>query len=331
MRYPTYEVFVTAFLALALTIVLAPVWIAFLRTKNIGEEIREDGPSAHQAKRGTPTMGGILIMLCFLLPFLLRTKIDISSPSLIAVFATIALGILGFIDDYSKSSQTRSLGIKARWKLFWQFAIAIAIAYLAQQFGHLETDVSIPLTDRVIPLGPLYYLLVISIVVSASNGVNLADGLDGIAAGTAAVVIMAFAGIAFRQDHLDLAIFCAAVAGSCIGFLWHNSYPAEIFMGNTGSLALGGAIAAAAIMTKTELLLILIGGIYVIETVSVIAQIVSYRYFKRRVLKMAPIHHHFELLGWSETKIMIRFWIVSGICAASGFAVYFMDVVRGLR
>lgn len=329
MRYPTYEVFVTAFLSLALTIVLAPVWIAFLRTKNIGEEIREDIPSAHQIKRGTPTMGGILIMVCFLVPFLLRADIKITSPSMLAVFGTVALGIVGFVDDYTKTVNARSLGMKARWKLAWQSVIALVITVVAVQYGHLSTSVNIPLTGLEIPLGPFYYLFVLIIVWGTSNGVNLSDGLDGLAAGTAAVVTMAYAGIAFRQDYLDLAILCAAVAGSCIGFLWYNSYPAEIFMGNTGSLALGGTIAVAAILTKTELILIIIGGIYVIETLSVIAQIVSFRYFERRVLKMAPIHHHYELLGWSETKIMIRFWIVSGVFAAAGFAVYFMDVLRG--
>lgn len=328
MRYPTYEVFVTAFLSLALTILLAPVWMAFLRSKSIGEEIREDGPSAHQAKKGTPTMGGILIMLCFLVPFLLRAQVRLSSPSIVVIFATLALGSVGFMDDYAKSSRSRSLGMKARWKIFWQCLIALAVTFMALHFTGISADVDIPLTGRIIPLGVFYYLFVLIIFLGTSNGVNLADGLDGLAAGTAAVVIMTFAGIAFRQDHLDLAILCSAVAGSCIGFLWHNSYPAEIFMGNTGSLALGGTIATAAILTKAELLLIIIGGIYVIETLSVIAQIVSFRYLKRRVFKMAPIHHHFELLGWSETKIMVRFWIVSGVFAAAGFAIYFMDVLR---
>ncbi|MBI4744369.1 MAG: phospho-N-acetylmuramoyl-pentapeptide-transferase, partial [Actinobacteria bacterium] len=180
-----------------------------------------------------------------------------------------------------------------------------------------------------INLGLFYYVLLFFIITGTSNGVNLTDGLDGLAAGTVTIVMLVYSGIAFKQGNLDLAIFCAAIGGACVGFIWYNSFPAEIFMGDTGSLGLGGAIAAMSILTKTEILLVLIGGIYVIETLSVIAQVVSFRYFGKRVLKMAPIHHHFELLGWSETKVMVRFWIVSGVLAAGGFAFFFMDYLRG--
>jgi phospho-N-acetylmuramoyl-pentapeptide-transferase len=185
--------------------------------------------------------------------------------------------------------------------------------------------VTIPLVKASIPLGLLYYPFLYLIIMSTTNTVNLTDGLDGLAGGTVAIVMVAYAGIAFRQNHLDLALVCAAIGGACIGFLWYNVFPAEIFMGDTGSLALGGAIGAMAVLTKTELLLPLIGGIYVIEALSVIIQIFFFQYFnQQRVFKMAPIHHHFEMLGWSETKVMVRFWIITGVFAGLGFALYFL-------
>lgn len=330
MRYPTYEVFVTAFLSLALTTVLAPVWINFLKSKNVGEEVRIDGPQEHLAKQGTPTMGGVLILFSFIVSYLLRAEINLSSLSTVALIATIACGLLGLADDYSKVARARSLGLLARTKFFWQFIISVTVAWVAINYSHISTAVEIPLTNWEIDLGIFYYLFVFLIITAATNGVNLTDGLDGLAGGTVVVVMLAYAGIAFKMGHLDLAIFSAAIGGSCIGFLWYNSYPAEIFMGDTGSFGLGGAIAALAILTKTELLLVLIGGIYVLETLSVMAQVISFRYFnKRRILKMAPIHHHFELLGWSETKVMIRFWIIAGVFAAAGFALFFISTVRG--
>lgn len=330
MRYPTYEVFVTAFLSLALTTVLAPVWINFLKSKNVGEEVRIDGPQEHLVKQGTPTMGGVLILFSFTVSYLLRAEIDLSSLSTVALIATVSCGLLGLADDYSKVARARSLGLRARTKFLWQFIISVAVAWVAINYSHISTAVKIPLTGQEIDLGIFYYLFVFLIITATTNGVNLTDGLDGLAGGTVVVVMLAYAGIAFKMGHLDLAIFSAAIGGSCIGFLWYNSYPAEIFMGDTGSLGLGGAIAALAILTKTELLLLLIGGIYVLETLSVMAQIISFRYFnKRRILKMAPIHHHFELLGWSETKVMIRFWIIAGVFAAAGFALFFISTVRG--
>lgn len=329
MRYPTYEVFITAFLSLTLTTVLAPAWISFLKSKNIGEQVQIDGPQEHLSKQGTPTMGGILILLTFTIPFLLRAYTNSVSLSALALLTTLSCGLLGFADDYSKVAKTRSLGLAARTKLFWQLVISLVVGWIAVNYLRIPTTVSIPLTNYVIPLGWGYYLLVFLIITGTSNGVNLADGLDGLTGGTVTIVMLAYAGIAFKQGHLDLAIFAAAIGGACIGFLWYNSYPAEIFMGNTGSLGLGGAIAALAILTKTELLLILIGGIYVLEALSVIAQVISFKYFGKRILKMAPIHHHFELLGWSETKVMIRFWIIAGVFAAVGFAIFFLGELRG--
>ncbi|HEY3374357.1 MAG TPA: phospho-N-acetylmuramoyl-pentapeptide-transferase [Candidatus Aquicultor sp.] len=343
LRYPTYQIFLTAVLALVITAVLTPLWIRLLRKEGVGQVIRIDGPQQHLIKSGTPTMGGVIIILTVVVAYLLTASFH--SRSIVALLTLLACGFVGFIDDYRKVVKARSLGIKARTKIIWQVVIGVIAGVAAVNFAHLGTSVEIPLTNLVVPLDwlsfsftvaninivvpTLYIAMVVLIIVSGANAVNLTDGLDGLAAGTVMIAMLAYAGIAFRQNNLDLAIICAAIGGACIGFLWFNSYPASIFMGDTGSLGLGGAIAIMAILTKTELLLVLIGGIYVIEGLSVIGQIVSYRYFKRRILKMAPIHHHFEMLGWSETQIMMRFWIISGVFAGIGFGIYFMMATRG--
>jgi len=337
-KYPTYQIFITAVLALVITAILTPLWIRLLRKEGLGQVIRIDGPQKHLTKSGTPTMGGIIILFTVAITYSLIATA--SMRGLVAIITILACGFLGFVDDYRKVVKARSLGLRARAKIFWQFVIAIAAGLAAVNFAGLSTDVSIPLTGAVIPLGypsfnfsianihifvPVMYIALVYLIITATtNTVNLTDGLDGLAAGTVTISMLAFAGIAFQQGRLDLAIICGAVGGACIGFLWFNSFPASIFMGDTGSLGLGGAIAIMAILTKTELLLVLIGGIYVIEGLSVIGQVISYRYFNVRILKMAPIHHHFEMLGWSETQVMMRFWIISGILAGLGFGVYFM-------
>lgn len=342
LRYPTYQIFLTAILALVITALLTPIWIKLLRREGIGQVVRIDGPQKHLTKSGTPTMGGVIILFTVAIVYLLMASA--SMRSLIALLALFGCGLIGFVDDYRKVVKARSLGLKARSKITWQLVIAIVIGLVAVNFANLDTSVQIPLTHLVIPLGVLtfkfsimhkvivipvlYMALVILVMLATTNTVNLTDGLDGLAAGTVTITMLAFAGIAFRQNRLDLAIICAAVGGAAIGFLWFNSYPASIFMGDTGSLGLGGVIGAMAILTKTELLFILIGGIYVIEGLSVIGQIVSYRWFNRRILKMAPIHHHFEMQGWSETQIMMRFWIVSGILAGIGFGIYFITATK---
>ena len=341
-RYPTYRIFLTAVLTLVATAALAPFWIRLLKVKNVGQIIRADGPSGHLTKEGTPTMGGVLILVTVTGAIILMGKI--TPYVVVALLTMLACGLVGFIDDYSKIVRSRSLGLKARSKIGAQLAISITVGLLAVNYAHVSPNLIVPLSGYQIPLGspsfslnvgatpivvPLIYLFVLFIIVCGfSNSVNLTDGLDGLAAGTVTIVMLAYAGIAFRQNRLDMALFCAAVAGSCIGFLWYNSFPADIFMGDTGSLGLGGAIAALAIMTRTELLLVLIGGIYVIEACSVIAQVLSFRYLGRRVLRMAPIHHHFEMIGWSETKIMVRFWIVTGVLAGGGFAIYFVSRIQ---
>ncbi len=324
--YPTYEVFITALLALLLTALMTPLWVRFQKSRNVGQVVRTDGPAEHIQKQGTPTMGGLLIVLSVILIYFLMVGSDNYTPrGVLALGIILATGVIGFIDDISKVINARSLGLRARYKVIWLLGVALVIGYfLITQIG-LSTEISIPFTHLSVDLGWLYMPFLFLLITAATNSVNLTDGLDGLAAGTATIVILAFAAIAFRQGYLDLAILSAAVAGSCVGFLWFNAYPANIFMGDTGSFAIGGAIAAMAILTKTELFLIIIGGIYVIETLSVIIQVLSFRYFKKRVLRMAPIHHHFEMLGWSETSIMVRFWIISGIFAGAGFALYFMS------
>ncbi len=342
-QYPTYQVFLGVVLALVASAVLFPFWIKVLRFRNIGQQVRADGPQGHLVKQGTPTMGGVLILLVVAGTWLALG--NIGRLSALVFFAMAACGALGFVDDWSKVWHERSLGLKPRAKLFWQALISVFFGLLAVNWAGLSSHVALPLSSSALDLGvitssfdlggitlivPWLYLgLVFLMILGTSNAVNLTDGLDGLAAGTVTIVTLAYAGIAFRQNRLEISLLAAAIAGACIGFLWYNSHPADIFMGDTGSLGLGAAIAAFAIVTKTELLLILIGGIYVIETLSVIIQVTFFKLTGKRVFRMAPIHHHFEMLGWSETKVMVRFWIVTGIFAGAGFALYFVGTVRG--
>ena len=339
--YPTYQVFFTAVTALLITGALFPLWIRLLRFRNIGQQVRADGPQGHLVKQGTPTMGGVLILVVVAGVYLMMHAVE--RRSLLALLVMIACGVLGFIDDYAKVMNERSLGLRPRAKIFGQAAVAVAFGLLAINWAGIESTVRLPFNGSIdlgtitstFQLGgfelvvPWMYLgLLFFMIISFSNTVNLTDGLDGLASGTVMIVMLAFAGIAYRQDRLEVALFAAAVAGACIGFLWYNSYPADIFMGDTGSLGLGAAIAAMAIVTKTELLSVLIGGIYVVEGLSVILQVAGYKLTRKRIFRMAPIHHHFEMLGWSETKVMVRFWIVTGILAGAGFALYFVSSVR---
>jgi phospho-N-acetylmuramoyl-pentapeptide-transferase len=342
-QYPTYQVFIAVVVALVAAAVLFPLWTRLLRVRNIGQQVRADGPQGHLIKQGTPTMGGVLILFVVAVTFF--TMGGPQRPSLRALGTMRAGGLLGFIDDWSKVAHERSLGLRPRAKLAWQGAISVAFCLLAVNWADIPTWIQIPLTSTRIDLGVLttaiplggdvmllvpwmYVALVFVMVTATSNAVNLTDGLDGLAAGTVTIVVLAYAGIAFRLNSLETALFAGAIGGACIGFLWYNSYPADIFMGDTGSLGLGGAIAALAVITKTELLLIIIGGIYVIETLSVILQVASFKTTGKRIFRMAPIHHHFEMIGWSETKVMVRFWIVTGVLAGLGFAMFFFESVR---
>ncbi len=312
--------------SLLICLFLSPKFIDFLRRREFGQNIREEGPEAHKlTKAGTPTMGGIIILLAFAIPFLILST---RSWQAMGVFgAAIACALLGFADDYTKIVEQRSLGLRARTKLIITIAISFGLWWVATQKVHLAPTVRLRFVDVQIDLGPLYPLFVYLVVAGTTSAVNLTDGLDGLAAGCAAIVLLAYIGITFiTTGQRDLTLLAACLVGACIGFLWFNSFPASIFMGDTGSLGLGGAIAGLAVMTKTEALLVLLGGIFVIEALSVVIQVFSFQTFRKRVFRMAPIHHHFELQAWSETKIILRFWIVAAACGAIGFTVYQLSI-----
>jgi phospho-N-acetylmuramoyl-pentapeptide-transferase len=311
--------------ALLICIFLSPKFIEFLRLREFGQHVRDDGPQGHLSKAGTPTMGGVIMFIAVAAPFaVLSTWTDWRA---IGVFgAAIACALLGFIDDYMKIVKRRSLGLRARTKLILLAAISIGL-WLCARKALGQSSLHLRFVDYTADLGVFYPLLIYLVVAGTTSGVNLTDGLDGLAAGCAAIVLMAYVGITFLSGHnqpqdLQLALLAACLVGACVGFLWFNAFPATIFMGDTGSLGLGGAIAGLAVMTQSEALLILIGGIFVIEAVSVLIQIVSFQLFRKRVFLMAPLHHHFELKAWSETKIILRFWIVTAIGAAIGFTIF---------
>jgi phospho-N-acetylmuramoyl-pentapeptide-transferase len=330
------EVLLAGVLAMVISILCGPKFIDFLRKNEFGQQIREEGPKGHVVKQGTPAMGGLLIMISMAVPFLIFS--DRTVPAVTAFFVTLGCAAIGFVDDWTKVSRRRSLGLSGRWKLLWLGAITVVVAFVAARGldEPLTTDVYLPLLDVDLPLGWGWFVLLYFIIAGFANGVNLTDGVDGLAAGTTTISLLTYTAMSLvaalasiravgRADQvdLDLAILGASLIGASIGFLWYNAFPAQVFMGDTGSMGLGGAIAAFAIMTKTESLLIFIGGIFVIEALSVIVQVVSFKWFGRRVLLMAPLHHHFEMKAWSETRIMVRFWIVTAILCACGFVLYY--------
>jgi phospho-N-acetylmuramoyl-pentapeptide-transferase len=311
--------------ALLLCLFLSPKFIEFLRRRAFGQNIREEGPTGHQTKAGTPTMGGIIIFAAVSVPFLILS--NRGWPALGVFGVTIACALLGFADDYTKIVKRRSLGLRARTKLIVTILISLGLWWVATQKAGVPSAVRLRFVDVSVDLGPIYPFFIYLVVAGTTSAVNLTDGLDGLAAGCAAIVLLAYIGITFiTQGETDLTLLASCLVGACIGFLWFNSFPASIFMGDTGSLGLGGAIAGLAIMTDTEFLLILLGGIFVIEALSVLIQVFSFRTFRKRVFLMAPIHHHFELQGWSETKIILRFWIVAVACAAIAFTVYRLSI-----
>ena len=311
--------------ALLLSLFLSPKFIAFLRRRAFGQNIREEGPEGHKTKAGTPTMGGIIIVLAFSIPFLILSKRNWESMGVFG--ATVACALLGFADDYTKIVKRRSLGLRARTKLAVTIAISLGLWWIATQRGGVNETLNLRFVDLNVDLGPLFPVLIYLVVAGTTSAVNLTDGLDGLAAGCAAIVLLAYIGITFiTPGQTDLTLLAACLVGACIGFLWFNSFPASVFMGDTGSLGIGGAIAGLAVMTNTEVLLILLGGIFVIEALSVLIQVFSFQTFRKRVFLMAPIHHHFELQAWSETKIILRFWIVAAACAAIAFTVYRLSI-----
>ncbi len=310
--------------ALLMCLFLSPKFIDFLRRREFGQNIREEGPEGHQTKAGTPTMGGIIIFAAITVPYLLLSQRD--WPSIGVFGAAIACALLGFADDYTKIVKRRSLGLRARTKLVVTVAISLGLWWVATHEANIGATVPLRFIDVSIDLGPLFPVFIYLVVAGTTTAVNFTDGLDGLAAGCAAIVVLAYLGITFISGQRDLSLLAGCLVGTCIGFLWFNSFPASIFMGDTGSLGLGGAIAGLAIMTRTEFLLILLGGIFVIEVLSVVIQVFSFQVFRKRVFLMAPIHHHFELQAWSETKIILRFWIVAAACGAIGFVVYQLSV-----
>ncbi len=332
-RYITFRTAAASITALGISLIVGPWLIGKLRDFQIGQIIRQEGPQSHKAKAGTPTMGGLLILTAALIPTLLWA--DLSNPYIwIAMFSTAGFGLVGFLDDYLKIVRRSHHGLIPRYKLAGQFIVAaivgVALWYLASK-NLYSTRLIFPFFKTMIPdLGILYVLFAIMVMVFSSNAVNLTDGLDGLAISTFAVSAATFTALTYVTGHAvfanylslipfkdagELTIFCGALVGASLGFLWFNSYPAEIFMGDVGSLALGGALATVAILIKQELLLPIVGGIFVIEALSVVIQVISFKTTGKRVFKMSPIHHHFELLGWSEPKVIFRFLIVAVIFA----------------
>ena len=335
------RVLVAALVAMIIAILGGPTFISFMRRNEFGQHIREEGPQHHIDKQGTPTMGGLLIVLAATIAFLPLS--DFTVPALTIFGAALACGAVGFLDDYTKIRHQRSLGLRGRWKMLLLILITAAVG-VAAHHQHLRHSVFVPIVDRWLPLGPFWYVLLFLIIAGAANGVNLTDGLDGLAAGTGIIALGTFTAMAVTifirsatvhhgriENRLDIAFIGAAMVGAGVGFLWFNAFPAEVFMGDTGAMALGGAMAAMAIMMKVELLLLFVGGIFAIVAMSVMLQVLSFKYLGRRIFLMAPLQHHFEMKAWSETKIMVRFWIVTAIFCAAGFALFYKYYLPVLR
>jgi phospho-N-acetylmuramoyl-pentapeptide-transferase len=345
-------VLLAAVLALVISLLGTPVAIRYLRQHGYGQLIRDDGPTTHHTKRGTPTMGGGVIIGATLLGYFAAHLVTPRGPTasgLLVLYLMSGLGLVGFVDDFIKISKQRSLGLRSGAKLGGQALVSLSFGILALQFNndHNLTPASQHLSfirDSAISIGPILFVLWAYLMIAAtSNGVNLTDGLDGLATGTTVMVLAAYVIIAFWEfgnsctlnhvqsscyfvrDPLDLALVAAAAMGACFGFLWWNASPARIFMGDTGSLALGGLLAGLAIFTRTELLLVILGGLFVVETLSVIIQVTGFKTMKRRVFSMAPVHHHFELAGWAENTVIVRFWIVAGLAVAFGLGAFYAE------
>ena len=317
------KVFASTILALVIGLALGPRFIRWLRTRGIGQNIRELTPQGHSAKQGTPTMGGLLILVAAIVPYLIfgsRTVLGF-----VVVLLVFGNGAIGFADDLLKQRRQRSLGLSGKVKLLLQVPLVVLAVFVALHFGGADVRLTVPFVRAGLGIGAFYYVFAFVLISGFSNAVNLTDGLDGLAAGAVAVCLFAYAGIAYLRGEADLAVLAASLTGACVGFLWYNTHPAEVFMGDTGSLALGAGLAGLAVATGTEILVLLVGGLFVLEALSVMIQVISFRYFHKRVFLMTPIHHHFELLGWSETKIIVRFWMISSLLAAAGFTLFYLS------
>ncbi|HET7711083.1 MAG TPA: phospho-N-acetylmuramoyl-pentapeptide-transferase [Thermoanaerobaculia bacterium] len=341
-RYITFRTAFAALTALLISFILGPWLIERMRRIKLGQYIREEGPKSHQQKAGTPTMGGILINIAILIPTILWA--DVFNPYIwIVLFVTFAYAVIGFIDDYRKLAKKRNLGLTAKEKFIAQFAVALMVGLAIVYLPTIQYEDSTVLTFPFIKpqvfhldLGPVFYIaFVMILMVGSSNAVNLTDGLDGLAIGSTLIAAAAYTVLTYAAGHAriadylriawvpqtgELAVFCGAMVGASLGFLWFNAHPAEIFMGDVGSLALGGAIGCLAVMIKQEILLVFVGGLFVIEALSVILQVASFKITGRRIFKMSPLHHHFELSGWRETKVVVRFWIIAIIFALLSIA-----------
>ncbi|MCR4425745.1 MAG: phospho-N-acetylmuramoyl-pentapeptide-transferase [Firmicutes bacterium] len=307
-----------AIISLTSSLLVAPVIIAYLRRLKYGQVVRSDGPASHLKKSGTPSMGGVIIILATLVGSVSASPGFQTLPW--ALFLMTSFGLVGMLDDYISIVARRSLGLRARQKLLFQLLLGAILGVYAYLEPSLGPTVAVPFTGGIrLDLGFWYIPFAAIVVTGASNGVNLTDGLDGLAAGASAVAAFAYSVIASSLGSWEMCAFAGALGGACLGFVWWNVYPAQVFMGDTGSLALGAALGSLAILTKTELVLFIVGGVFVAETLSVAAQVISFKLTGRRVLRMAPLHHHFELTGLAETQIVVRFWIVAGVFAAIGF------------
>lgn len=333
--YPTYQVFLSIAVAAAITCLAMPFFIRLMKKDGIGQQIRADGPQSHLVKQGTPTMGGVIMLAGVVITVALFAK---WTPDLIlAVLAMLVTGSLGLLDDIESVAHKRSLGLTPSQKMAGLITISVVFCLAAVNWVGIDAVVRFPggaaidlgVLTTTLPIAGgiqipwLYLVFVFFLMAGLSNSVNLTDGLDGLAGGCVMVVMLMMAMVAYRYDEINLAIFAASIAGACVGFLWHNCNPASIFMGDTGSLALGAALAALAILTKTEITSLIMGGLFVCEALSVIIQVASFKTTGKRVLLMSPIHHHFEKKGWAENKVVTRFWIVSAAFATLGFALYF--------
>ena len=337
-RYITFRTALATLTALLISLALGPRLIQRLRDFQIGQQIRPEGPLSHQSKKGTPTMGGLLILIAVILPTLLWA--DPANPFVwIALISTLLYGIIGFADDYLKLTRKRSLGLTARQKFVAQIVVALGIGFVLVQLadqGTYTTHISLPFFKRFDPdLGIWFVLWTVLVVVGAANAVNLTDGLDGLAIGSSLIASGTYAILAYVAGHAkvsmyldvpnirgvgELAVICGALVGASLGFLWFNCNPAQVFMGDVGSMGIGGGLGTIAILIKQEVLLVFVGGLFVIEALSVIAQVGSFKLRGKRIFRMAPIHHHFELAGWPEQKVVIRFWIVALIFALLGLS-----------
>ena len=325
-RYITLRSFLAFLFSFVFALIVGKFFIEFMQRKQFGQVIREDGPKDHLKKAGTPTMGGVFILGSVFLSSVLFGNF-FSIPFLVTLGIVISYFVLGFLDDYSKVIKNSSKGISAKGKLLWQFATAFLGMYLLIHFKAIDTQLYVPfLKEPIINLGIFYILFGALVIVGSSNAVNLTDGLDGLAIGpiitaSASLAVLVYASghkeianyllIPYMENTGELTIFALAIIGAGVGFLWYNSFPAQIFMGDVGSLSLGGALGAMAVLSKSEILFFFIGGVFVMEAISVILQVGSFKLRKKRIFKMAPIHHHFELKGWPEPKVIVRFWIIA--------------------